>query len=295
MPIIALSRSGAHPEGTTTIIADLSEDVPVELPVGIDTIFHLAGKAHALSEVSQDDEEYARINRDGTRRLLEAAQRSGVRAFVFFSSIKAVGEQPPIAGGDHCPIDEENQTPPDTPYGRSKLEAEELVLSGGYVPHPVVLRPTLVYGSGVLGNLEKMISAVRRGRFPPLPETGNKRSMVHVDDLLAAALLAARKAEAVGRTYIVADNTPCSTRELFIWMCDALARQPPGWTIPLWMLSALAKIGDTIGRIRGRRFSFDSAALDRLTSDSIYSSARIQEELGWNPNHTIRESLREMV
>jgi nucleoside-diphosphate-sugar epimerase len=198
-------------------------------------------------------------------------------------------------GSQTRPIDEFVDVPPDTPYGRSKREAEELVLNGGYVPHPVVLRPSLVYGPGVLGNLEKMMEAVRRGRFPPLPETGNKRSMVHIDDLIAAAILAAHKPEAVGRTYIVADNAPCSTRDLFVWMSEAVGRSVPGWTIPLWLLRAMAVVGDGIGKIRGRRFVFDSPGLDRLTSDSWYSSARIQKELGWSPERTIRGSLKEMA
>lgn len=293
--ILALSRSGAHPEGTESIVVDLAEDTILELPGGIDTVFHLAGKAHALSEVAQDDAEYSRINRDGTRRLLEAAQRGGVRAFVFFSSIKAVGDQPRSKDAESRPIDEANQTPPDTPYGRSKREAEVLVLKGNYVPHPVVLRPTLVYGPGVLGNLEKMSEAVSRKRFPPLPEFNNKRSMVSVDDLIEAALLAAEKPGAAGQTYVVTDNVPCSTRDLFVWMSEAFGQKVPSWTIPVWFLRLLARIGDGIGHLRGRRFVFDSTGLDRLTGDSWYSSAKIQKDLGWVPKHTIRESLPEIV
>jgi len=69
---------------------DLQESPDAEYPHGIDTIFHLAGKAHALSETRQDEAEYFRINTEGTRRLLEASRAAGVRRFVFFSSVKAM-------------------------------------------------------------------------------------------------------------------------------------------------------------------------------------------------------------
>jgi len=260
---------------------------------GADTVIHLAGKAHALAEVAQDETEYFRINTEGTRRMLEAAKRAGVRSFVLFSTVKAVGDRP--NGPDTGPVDENWDAEPDTPYGRSKREAEKLVLEGGYVPHPVVLRFCLVYGPSPKGNLSKMIDAVRRGRFPPLPEVSNRRSMVHIDDAIAAAILAAERPEAVGQTFIVADNEPFSTRQLYEWISNAVGRPVPRWTVPLCVLRALGKTGDVIGRVRGRRFVFDSDAFEKLVSSAWYSSAKIQRELGWKPAHTLRESMPEIV
>ncbi len=315
--VIALGRS--RPDagvavGVEWLACDLAADAPIELPPGIDTIIHLAGKAHALAEVAQDEAEYFRINTEGTRRLLEAAKRAGVRAFVLFSTVKAMGDEAGrrtedggwrtgdggAIGGcrssviDH-PMDELCLVPPDTPYGQSKRAAEKLVLDGGYVAHPVVIRPCLVYGPTPKGNLEKMIAAVRRGRFPPLPEVGNKRSMVHVDDVVAAALLAAEHSGASGQVFIAADEEPFSTRQLFEWICAAAGRPVPRWTMPLWMLRGLGRVGDVIGRLRGRRFVFDSDALAKLTGSAWYSSAKLQRELGWKPRHTLRETLPEIV
>ena len=355
------------------ITADLTGSAPIELPAGIDAIIHLAGKAHALAEVAQDEAEYFRINTEGTRRMLEAAQRAGVRAFVLFSTVKAAGDRPfevasseervassgerigecgnqesrnvgpslvdvppgteavrtqgptlhnppkpetgnrnsecgnqkggngsdirvhPCSSVVPTPLDESCVALPDTPYGQSKLAAEKLVLQGGYVPHPVAIRPCLVYGPTPKGNLEKMIAAVRCGRFPPLPEVGNKRSMVHIDDVIAAALLAADHPAAQGQVFIAADDAPFSTRQLFEWMCEACGRRVPRWSVPLWVLRLLGRVGDLIGRIRGRRFVFDSDALAKLTGSAWYSSAKLQRELGWKPRHTLRETLPEMM
>lgn len=290
-PRPAPDDSTAHP-ADAWIVADITGESPIELPAGIGTIIHLAGKAHALAEVAQDEAEYFRVNTEGTRRMLEAARRAKVRAFVLFSTVKAVGDRPATAAVG--PADESWDAEPDTPYGRSKREAEKLVLGGGNVPHPVVLRPCLVYGPTPKGNLEKMIDAVSRGRFPPLPEVGNKRSMVHIDDVIAAALLAAENSAAAGQTYIVADNEPFSTRQLFEWICAAVDRPVPRWTAPLWLLRMLGLVGDRIGRARGKRFVFDSDVLAKLVGNAWFSSAKIQRELGWRPTHTLRESLPEI-
>ena len=256
---------------------------------GFDTIFHLAGKAHALSETRQDEEEYFRINTEGTGKLLEAAKDAGVRRFVFISSVKAMGE-----GGGVC--QDENETcRPESPYGKSKLAAERLVLEGGYVPEPVVLRLSMVYGSSRKGNLPRMIEAVAKGRFPPIPEVGNKRSMIHVEDVVQAALLAAEKSAAVGQTYIVVDGQAYSTRQMYEWICEALDKPVPAWTIPTGALKVLAKVGDSIGRVRGRRFLFDSDALDKLIGSSFYSSEKIQRELGFRPARDLRSALPEIV
>lgn len=169
-------------------IFDLSTNVvPMELMAGIDTIFHLAGRAHALAETQQDEQQYFSINTDGTRTLLAAAKKAGVRKFVFASSIKAIDE-----GGVKI-RDETSACHPTTPYGKSKLAAEHLVINGGYVPEPVVLRLSMVYGCSHKGNLPRMVEAIAKGRFPPLPELGNRRSMVHVEDVVQALLLAGGK------------------------------------------------------------------------------------------------------
>jgi nucleoside-diphosphate-sugar epimerase len=255
----------------------------------VSCVFHLAGKAHALSETRQDEAAYFNINTDGTRKLLESCRAAGVRRFVFFSSVKAMGE------GGAGAQDESAGCSPETPYGASKREAERLVLEGGYVPEPVVLRLSMVYGPTRRGNLPRMIEAVARGRFPPLPETGNRRSMVHVQDVVEAALRAARHPRAAGQTYIVTDGRGYSTRQIHDWICDALGKPRPGWALPLAALRLAARLGDGIGALRRRRFVFDSDALDKLIGSALYSSANIERELDFHPQRDLRSALPEIV
>jgi nucleoside-diphosphate-sugar epimerase len=153
----------------------------------------------------------------------------------------------------------------------------------------------MVYGLSDKGNLPRMISAIERGFFPPLPEVHNHRSMVHVEDLARAALLVAQNSKAAGQIYIVSDGQANSTRQIYEWICAALDKKPLPLNIPVFVLKILAKIGDAIGKIRGRRFMFDSDALDKLIGSAWYSSAKIESELGFQAQHNLQKSLPEIV
>ena len=262
---------------------DLASDpIPAGALSGVSVIVHLAGKAHALEERPGEEEaSYRAITVDGTRKLLEAAKSAGVQRFIFASTVKVYPENPPTL------LDETAPTAPETPYGRTKLEAEKMVLHGGFVPEPVVLRFSMIHGGRETGNMEKMEEAIRRNRFPPIPEFGNQRSMVHIDDAVQALLLASGHKKAPGEIFNVTNGNPISTRELYVQILQKQSRQPPRWTIPLWALKALAKLGDGIGKVRGKRFVFDSDALGKLTGNAAFSSKKIQKELGFTPNRKI--------
>ena len=271
------------------IVGDVSKQLPEELMIDVDTIFHLAGKAHALSETSPDEKEYFQVNTEGTRKLLESSRAAGVRRFIFISSVKAMGE-----GGERVQ-DETDECRPMTPYGKSKLAAERLVLEGGYVPEPVVLRLSMVYGPTSKGNLPRMIKAVANRRFPPVPEVGNKRSMVHVDDVVQAALLAAEKPEPISGTYIVTDGQVYSTRQMYELVCEALDKPVSRLAVPRGMLVVMAAVGDLIGKLRGKRFIFDSDSLEKLLGSAVYSTDKIENELGFVPTRDLRVALPDIM
>lgn len=246
---------------------------------GTETIFHCAGYAHALS--SSDPDVHWRINYEGTRNLLAAAGHAGVRRFIFLSSVKAMAEP-----GDVC-ADENWPGEPMTHYGKSKRAAENAVLEAGskYGMHVVNLRLAMVYGRGGRGNLERMARAIRAGWFPPLPETGNRRSLVHVKDVVEVMRLVAEKAEANGRTYIVADSCTYSGRQIYESIRTALDLSAlPSFTVPAGFLRAAGHLNARLGEI-----------VDRLIGSECYSPARIEQELGWRARIGLTEGLREML
>ncbi|MEJ2721087.1 MAG: NAD-dependent epimerase/dehydratase family protein [bacterium] len=274
-------------------IADLGEEDSTasifRATEAIDTIFHLAAKTDDMKTSRRDEGIFQRVNRDGTSRLLRAACASGVRRFVYLSSIKAMG-----SGGDRC-LNEDSSPQPSTPYGLSKRAAEEIVLTSGCVSHVCVLRPCPVYGAGSKGNLARMIRAVANGVFPPVPDTKNARSMVHVEDVVEALLLSAEKKEANGRVFIVSDGRTYSTRQIYEWISDALDRRIPPWRVPAGVFRALAKFGDGIEAVTGRRFVFDSQTYNRLLGSASYDSTRIREVLGFEPRWDLESALPDMV
>ncbi len=299
--------SAIWPEGVVAGIAcDLSQSaIPSDACTGVDTFFHLAsagdGNENAenlpksrkppqeRSEDTADAHHKTTVN--GTRHLLDVAAGTGVKRFIFFSSVKAMGE------GKAACLDEQSNVRPVTPYGRAKLDAEKLILDVGkrHGLHVCVLRLPLVYGLDNDGNIPRMIAAIDRGRFPSLPDVGNKRSMVHVADVVQAALLAAEKPAANGQIYLVTDGQAYSTRQLYVMICDALNRPVPTWTIPTSVLRAMGRTGDLIGRLRGRPFIFDSTVLQKLLGSAWYSSEKIGRELGYRPTRTLEDAIGEMV
>ena len=140
-----------------------------------------------------------------------------------------------------------------------------------------------------------MISAIDRGIFPPLSEVGNCRSMVHVSNVVEGAILAATNPVANGQCYIVTDSRPYSTRELYEMICRGLGKRVSRWHVRLEALRILGRVGDFIGRVRGRRFLFDSDALNKLIGSARYSSEKISRELGYHPSITFEEALPELI
>lgn len=287
---LALSRRPVA--GINHMSADFSDEQALTAAcAGVETLFHCAGYAHAFSALGGDDSAWHReINFAGTRNLVEAAGQARVKRFVFLSSVKAMAEP-----GTAC-ADEDFPGYPETAYGQAKRAAEAAVLEAGrrYGMHVVNLRLAMVYGSGGRGNLERMGRLVQRGLFPPLPETGNHRSLVHVDDVVAAMRRAAADDRANGRTYIVASPEAPSGRELFDALRAALAMPPLSWAVPASALRLAARLGDGLEAITRRRLPLDSEALERLLGSAWYSAARIEREVGWRAKVLLADGLREM-
>lgn len=275
------------------VVADLTEVTSLDrLCDGVDTVFHLAGYAHSADANGDSDAAiHRRVTVEGTRALLDRARRAGVKRFVYVSSVKAMGE-----GSEEC-IDETVMALPVTEYGRAKFEAEQLVLALGCDRgmHVCVLRLPLVYGPGIKGNLLKMIMAIDSGRFPPLPEVHNKRSMVHVDDVVQALRLAVENPKANGEVYLVTDGRAYSTHEIYVFIRRALGKTELSWTVPLGALRAVAHIGDVIGHIRARPFFFNSIMLNKLLGSVWYSSGKIERDLEFKPTKTLEATLPAII
>ncbi len=271
-----------------TIPADLAgEPLPAALLQDIDAVLHLAGTAHRHDAALADDRVYAAVNVEGTRRLCAAARAAGVRRLVFASSVAV------FADADERRVEEDETPAPSSAYGRSKLAAEALVRE--LMAEPVVLRLPLLYGPGMPGNLARMVEAITARRFPAIAPVANRRSMLHVDDAVAALVLVAESPRAAGRTYTVTDGRAYSTHEICAWTRAALGRRPPRAVVPDAVFRALARVGDAVGAATGRRAPFDRAAYRKLFGSAEYAAETIVRELGFAPRHGLEGTLPAIV
>ena len=258
-----------------TVVCNLGQDrIPKRTLESIDTVFHLAGFAHDMQDSSKVEELYRAINVDATVELAKLAVESGVKRFLFISSVKAGGG---LASGK-C-INESDQNEPEGVYGKSKREAELKLLKIGNESgmHVSIIRPSLVYGPNVKGNLQLMLSGVKKGWFPPLPETNNKRSMIHVDDLVLAIVFVADDDRASGEIFIATDGTPHSSREIYNAMCSALDKSIPKWSVPKFLFD--------MASLASPRIKYK---LNKLLGDECYSSAKL-EALGFKAQKTLKD------
>ena len=258
-----------------TVVCNLGQDrIPKRTLESIDTVFHLAGFAHDMQDSSKVEELYRAINVDATVELAKLAVESGVKRFLFISSVKAGGG---LASGK-C-INESDQNEPEGVYGKSKREAELKLLKIGNESgmHVSIIRPSLVYGPNVKGNLQLMLSGVKKGWFPPLPETNNKRSMIHVDDLVLAIVFVADDDRASGEIFIATDGTPHSSREIYNAMCSALDKSIPKWSVPKFLFD--------MASLASPRIKYK---LNKLLGDECYSSAKL-ESLGFKAQKTLKD------
>lgn len=290
-PVRLVSRQ-ARPELGISVCDLLDPAALSDACDGIERVFHCAGFAHAFSSSDENQERHHwQVNCEGTRNLIAAAGAAGARRFVFLSSVKAMAEP-----REDC-VDEDWPGAPATAYGLAKRAAEEAVQEIGqrFGMHTVNLRLAMVYGAGGRGNLERMAALIRRGWFPPLPETGNRRSLVHIADVISAILKVADDGRAAGQTFIVAGAETPSGRMLYDAIRAALGMSACRWSIPQIALRGAARFGDAVQALTGRRIPLDSEAIDRLLGSACYSAGRIQNRLGWTPIVTLHDGLSEML
>lgn len=273
---------GQISQGITRVITGAIDGTTDWRPAlaGVDAVVHLAARAHILRETSQDPEAlYRKVNVDGTIRLARQAADSGVRRFVYISSIKVNGE---FTGSR--PFSEEDPASPTDPYSRSKRDAEEMLRGLGISSRLeiVIVRPPLVYGPGVGGNLFTLLKWIARGVPLPLGLANNRRSMIGVDNLADLVLRCVLHPAAAGQTYLASDDRPVSTPELVRALAMGIGVRARLLPVPAPLLLWCARMA---GQEPAVRRLLDSLEVDR---------SKAQRELGWVPRVPVLEGLHAM-
>jgi UDP-4-keto-D-QuiNAc 4-reductase len=245
----------------------------------VDTVVHAAARVHVMNAGADALPEFRRVNVDGTRRLAEAAAKSGVGRLVYVSSIKVNGER---TVGDGA-FREDDAPQPSDPYGISKLEAERALLTVAAQTglEVTIVRPPLVYGPHVRANFLALMRAVDRGMPLPLGAVANRRSLVAVENLAHLLLLCGRHSNAGGRLFLAADARPLSTAELVRLLAAALGRSARLLPVPP---AALRLAGTLIGR---------TAQVARLCDSLRIDTSLAERVLGWRAPLSVEDGLRQ--
>lgn len=265
------------PDVAVPAIGDLGPDTDWTAALsGCDAVVHSAARAHVLDDRSGDPlAVFRRINRDGTLRLAQQAREAGIRHFLFISTIKVNGE----TTAPDRPFRADDAPNPQDAYGQAKAEAEA-ALRGMAWPVLTVLRPPLVHGPGVKGNLAVLIKAIARGVPLPLGLVDNRRSMIGVDNLAnAVSFLLERRAAG---TFLVRDDDDLSTAQLVRFLAAAMQRPARLLPVPPVLLTLAA-------RLLGRQ-----ATADRVLGSLVVDDAPLRA-LGWVPTNSLQAGLTRMV
>ncbi len=244
---------------------------------GFDCVVHAAARVHQMDKTGPEElDAYLRDNTETTRNLAEAAARSGVRRFIFLSSIKANGEE------SDAPYTEDMPPAPEDAYGISKWRAEQALgdIAAATGLETVVLRPPLIYGPGVRTNFLSLLRLADSGIPLPLGGlNGNARSLLFIGNLISAIKCAIDHPGAAGRTYLLRDDEDPSMAELVKRVRQALGR-------PLRLVPVPAGLIGAAARIAGR-----GAVMRRIIGSLTVDDSAIRGELGWRPPFTLDQGL----
>ena len=246
---------------------------------GCDIVMHLAARAHVMHESAKNPlEEFRRVNVQGTEHLARNAVASGVKRFVYVSSIKVNGEET-LGGKSYA---ERDMPMPQDAYGVSKWEAEQVLhrVAEETGLEVVIVRPPLVYGAGVKGNFAQLLSVLMRGIPLPLASIRNQRDLIYVGNLVDALIACATHPAAVGQTYLVSDGEGVSTPDLIRNLAQALGKFNLVFPFPIYVMRFCAGL---FGK---------SAAVDRLTQSLQIDSSKIRKELCWKPPCRMQQGLQ---
>lgn len=250
---------------------------------GIDTVIHLAGIAHVGSAASA---EARAINLDGSLSLLRMAIDAGVRRFVFLSSTLSSDQS--------------------IQYGRDKHAVEEALLAAAAAGsiEVVILRAVNIYGVGMRGNIAAMIRFISSGVLPRLPKLTNRLSLVGVDDVVSALLLAATLDSPADPSVLMAklairvtltDGCTYEINAIEKSIYDAVERSPSHWRLPVVLLFAASAMAELLEKLRIFRSGIGLRTYRNLTRDNLFDNHSAKAELGFEPSTTFFAQVDKLV
>lgn len=268
---LALRREDAGPSGQAgirrVVVGEIGPDTDWRQALGgVGAVVHLAAHVHVAPERAKREHDiFDRVNHRGSVRLFESAAAAGVRTFVFLSSITVLGGASPRGGA----FDDTTEPSPETPYGRSKRDAEgALREAAGAGQAVVILRPPLVAGPGAGGNLGSLARLAATGLPLPLGGIANRRTLLSLDNLVSAIMVVLDRP--VPGTFVLGDSRPMSTTGIVSALRAGAGRTAPILPLPVALMERVASLLGRGGQAR------------RLLGDLVADSSGFRSAYGWS-------------
>jgi nucleoside-diphosphate-sugar epimerase len=259
-----------------SFIANFSEEKLIQWKRGNEininsalVVMHLAGKAHDLKK-TLNPEEYHQVNTELTKNVFDAFLDSDAKVFITLSSVKAVADE--VDGS----LTEEHIPTPKSYYGKSKLLAEQYILSKE-IPEGkrvYILRPCMIHGPGNKGNLNLLYKLVSKGIPWPLGAFENQRSFCSIDNLMFVFKELMERQDIPSGVYNVADDIPLSTNEVISILAASQNRKPRIWNISKGLIELGAKIGNVL------KLPLNEERLQKLTDSYVVSNKKLMNAVG---------------
>ena len=232
-------------------------------------IIHLAGKAHDLKQISKP-EDYYTVNTELTKIIFDKFLTSDTKIFIFLSTVKAVANQVDDI------LTEETVPNPNTHYGKSKLLAEQYILSKK-IPEGkrvYILRSCMIHGPGNKGNLNLLHSFVTKGMPWPLGSFINSRSYLSIENLCFIIKELIDREDIPSGLYNVADDIPLPTNEVIKMIAESIGKKARILKLSQNLIKLLVRVGDLL------KLPLNSERLQKLTESYVVGNTKIKEALG---------------
>jgi nucleoside-diphosphate-sugar epimerase len=271
-------------QGAEVVLASVTNKEQLfEILEGIDLVYHLAAAQH---EANVPDQLFWDVNVTGTKNMLEASVRAGVKRFVHGSTIGVYGSS--IEGI----IDEQSPLRPDNIYGLTKLKGEELALSFANKLPLVVVRISETYGPGDR-RLLKLFKTIKKNVFFMIGNGKNLHHLIYVDDLIEGLCLAARVEAAVGQTFILAGKEPVTTNDMVAIIASELGAKGSRFRAPLSLFLFSASLMETILRPFGIQPPLHRRRMDFFKKSFVFSTESSSRLLGFVPRYSFKQGVTE--
>ena len=245
-----------------------------------DIVIHLAGKAHDLKKISNPDD-YYKNNTELTKQIFDAFILSKAKVFITLSSVKAAADEV------HEILTENILPNPKTHYGKSKLLAEQYIISQS-IPNwkrVYILRPCLIHGKNNKGNLNLLFNFVSKGIPWPLGAFENQRSFCSISNLLFIINELINRDDINTGIYNVADDESLSTNAVIGILGESIDKKTKIWNVSKFFINKLAILGDLF------HLPLTTERLQKLTETYIVSNLKIKSALNKQLPYTTKDGL----